>query len=52
LTRGITSVTISSIERRASGIDPVHAGIDDFAEIARLLAQLQQLVGDLVDRTA
>src|SRR5262245_61142317 len=31
------------------GIDPIHAGIDDLAEIADLLSQRQQLIDHLVD---
>ena len=49
--RGMTSVAISSIERWASlRIDPVHAGVDQLAEVADLLAQARIWSTTLFDR--
>jgi hypothetical protein len=41
----MTCVAINSIERLAkSRIDPIHVGVNQFAELAYLFAQLQDVV--------
>ena len=51
MTRGMTSFAISSIERLVKAeFDPIHPGIDQFAERPGLLAQGQDFIDHLVDR--
>ena len=50
LTRSITSVAISSIDRLKWGFDPIHSALHRFAELARDFAKRDDLIDNYFSR--